>query len=351
MRPSAWGWDEEQAVIGFLLGAGLGTRLRPLSLEFPKPAWPFFDVPLAANVLGMLLAAGVREVVVNLHHLPERLQAALVPWIPAEVRVHWSPEDPIQGTGGALLPWRDLLDRGPFFLANGDTFQELDLKALARQHGETSAFATLALRPLPEGVRGPVEVDGEGRIVRFLDAKAPGYRAGRACEFTGIHLLEPVVLDHLPPRPHCINADVHRNLVARGERLFGFVPVREAFWSDLGTPERYLGAHFKLLEEGCLPTAAPGRLVLDDEDQPLGGRVLAPSYLGSEVRVPVGAVAGPFAVLGSRSSLAPGARVTRSVVWAGAEAVGELRGAILSPSGERMACPEAGRSAGAPSPR
>ncbi len=120
----------------FLLAAGLGIRLRPLSLESPKPAWPFFDVPLAAHVLRLLMAAGITEVVVNLHHLPQRVREALAPWAPGAIPVRWSFEQTVLGTGGALLPWRDFFYDGPFFLANADTYQEIDLVQMARFHQE-----------------------------------------------------------------------------------------------------------------------------------------------------------------------------------------------------------------------
>lgn len=323
----------------FLLAAGFGTRLRPLSLELPKPAWPFFGAPLAAHVLRALAAAGARQVVVNLHHLPESLREALEPWLPAGVRVLWSPEDSIQGTGGALVPWRELLSAGTFFLANGDTYQELDLAAMVRRHRETGALATLALRPLPAASSAPIEVDREGRVVGFLGARAPGASPGAPCDFTGVHLLEPEVLAHLPAGPHCINADVHRHLVAKGARLVGFFPPADAFWSDLGTPERYLGAHRELLVRGRVPAAGAGRLVRTDETTADGGRVRAPSYLGAGVRVGTGAVAGPHAVLGSGARVAAGTRVEHSVLWPGATAREPMVGAILSPSGGRMTLP------------
>lgn len=317
-----------------VLAAGFGTRLRPLSLELPKPGWPFFGVPLAAHVLRALGSAGVREAAVNLHHLPERLREALEPWIPEGLHVRWSTEEVIQGTGGALLPWRDFLSGGTFLLANGDTYQELDLSALLGRHRETGAAATLALRPLPAGSRAPIEADASGRIVGFLGARAPGSGPGAPCEFTGVHALEPQILARLPERPHCINADVHRHLVAEGVHLQGYFPPKDAFWSDLGTPERYLGAHRDLLSRGLLPPGPPGRLVSGEEATAEGGRVVGPSFVGPGARVEAGARAGPFAVLGAGARLGPGARAENSVLWGGAAwEQGSLRGAVLSPSG------------------
>ncbi len=321
----------------FVLAAGLGTRLRPLTEELPKPAWPFFDVPLAAHVLRELARAGVGEAVVNLHHLPERLRSALAPWIPAGLRVRWSLEPQILGTGGALLAWRDFLKHGPFLLLNADTYQELDLAAAIREHEVRGCLATLSLRRLPPGSPAPIEADASGRIVRFLDARAPGDGVGAPCEFTGVHVLDPLVLHWLPDRSHCINADVHRPSVAAGGALAGYFAPEDSFWSDLGTPERYLGAHREFLARGTLPPETPGRLVTEDEVTVDGGRVRAPSYLGPGARVEAGGVAGPFAVLGAGAIVGRRARVEGSVLWAGAVTAGEgLRESIVSSSGTRL---------------
>lgn len=320
---------------GFLLAAGLGTRLLPLSRERPKPAWPLFDVPLAAHVLHGLAAAGVDDVVVNLHHLPEVLRAALLPWIPAGVRVRWSLEEQIQGTGGALAPWRRHLAGGPFFLANADTYQELDLSLLARVHQRKGALATLLLRPLAAGTEGPIEVDAAGRIVRFLSQRAPGTSPGRPCEFSGVHLLEPEVLEFLPGGPCCVNADVHAGLVGRGAPVYGYLATAGDFWSDLGTPCRYLEAHGALLRQGRVPRLAPGQVVPGAGVTDDGGRVRGPVYLGVGARVHVGGVVGPEAVLGGGAAVGSGSRVVGSVVWEGAVvASGEvLEGRVRSASG------------------
>lgn len=320
---------------GFVLAAGLGTRLRPLSLEMPKPAWPFFDVPLAAYALRALASAGVGEVIVNLHHLPGGMRSALEPWCPAGVSIRWSPEDPILGTGGALLPWREVLSDGPFYLLNGDTVQEIDLEDLWRWHRSKEGAATLTLRPA-RGGQAPIEVDAAGRIVRFLSARAPGTGPGRPCEFTGIHVLEPEILSCLRRGPHCINAQVHTGLVERGVPLYGYVPEGETFWSDLGTPARYLGAHCDFLERGSPPPGSPGTFVMRNTECEGGGRILAPSYRGPGARVARGSTAGPCAVLGAGSRIDGNATVARSVLWPGATVRTDIRDAVVAATGSRL---------------
>jgi NDP-sugar pyrophosphorylase family protein len=306
-------------------------------LELPKPAWPLFDLPLAAHALRRLARAGVEDAIVNLHHLPARLREVLEPWIPEGMRVSWSLEKRILGTGGALLPWRPLLAEGAFFLVNGDTFQDVDLVAMMNQHRKTGAVVTLTLREAAAGAAAPLEVDAAGRVVRFLGARAPGAEPGTPCEFTGTHLLDPTVLLRLPDRPHCINADVHQKLVGFGAPVYGFLTRPEDFWSDLGTPERYLGAHRELLRRGAVPEGCPGQVFAASGRARGGGWVEVPSYLGPDASIGPDCVAGPFAVLGAAARLERGARLSAGVLWAGACLSGEVVGGLIeSESGERM---------------
>lgn len=323
----------------FILAAGLGTRLKPFSDRLPKPAWPFFDAPIAAHLLRKLHGAGVGEFIVNLHHLPDAMRGSLAPWIPSGAAVRWSVEERILGTGGALVPWIGELSGERFFLANADTHRDFDPSEMADFHLARGADVTLSLTPLPSGTPGPIEIDGEGRIVKFLDASMPGGgRAVRTCGFTGVHLLEPVVLEGVAraareQEKFCVNQEVHRVLLSRGLRYFGYLP-EDSYWSDLGTPESYLATHFHFLERGAPPEGTRGELYLDDSMTPEGGRVVAPTFVGSGARVETGARVGPLAVLCPGAAVAAGGDVRRAVVWAGEAVVGVVENGVVSGWGE-----------------
>ena len=140
--------------------------------------------------------------------------------------------------------------------------------AIRSYYGERGGVATLLLAPVAKGQDGPIEVDETGRIVRFLDARAPGTGPGRRCDFAGVHLLGSEVLAAargVGRESFCINADVHAPLVAAGRPLYGFLLPEGAWWSDLGTPERYLAAHRHFLEAGRLPPASAGAPSVPDD--------------------------------------------------------------------------------------
>ena len=327
----------------FLLAAGYGTRLRPLSLRLPKPAWPLMNQPIAAHAARSLVNAGVDDFIINLHHLKHEMTRAMEASRPAGARFRYSPEEPaILGTGGALAPWLTELRGETFFLANADTYRNFDHSAMADFHFACGADATLSLMPLPPGEQGPIETDSSGRIVRFLDARSPGSGRGTACHgFSGLHVLGPQVMDivsevSLSKKTFCINADVHRALLARGGRLYGYRPPPASTASDLGTPYSYLECHIAMLEAGPPPDWCPGQYFAEDEELPGGGKVLAPSFLGPGAKVGKGASTGPFSVLGERAEVFTGVRVSRSVVFADSQVKSDAGGAIVSPWGERM---------------
>jgi NDP-sugar pyrophosphorylase family protein len=224
-----------------ILAAGYGTRLRPVTFALPKPMVPLCNRPLIAWIIGHFLAAGVREFVVNLHHLPEAIESDLPPRFP-EARFEFSYEPEILGTGGAVRKVRPLLENEPqFFLANGDTLQFAPLDALLAARREHDAVAALALRHPPANDRfTPVYVDG-GRITGF------GKGTGEPLMFSGTHCLSSRVFDYLPDKGFSgIVDEVYQPLIDSGRESIAGV-VHDGVWFDIGTPLRYLEATRGLL--------------------------------------------------------------------------------------------------------
>lgn len=299
-------------MIAMVLAAGLGTRLRPLTERIPKPALPLLGSTLLEENLALVARLGVEEVVVNAHHLAR--QVAEVARRGARrlgLRLHLSFESPqALGTGGALVAARPLLDRGEtILLLNGDVLTDMDLAPALARHREVSPVATMVLRPMPEGSDfAPVEIDEAGRVLRIAGFGVEG--EGGAYLFTGIHFLEPRVLDELPVSgPACINREGHIPLLKRGERILGHV-ASEGRWSDVGTPERYREANLDLLQGRYdLPgfEAVEGVFLSPQAEVGEGVEFSAPAWIGPGARISAGARIGPRAVV------LPGARVSTSL--------------------------------------
>ena len=311
------------ALVGVVLCAGLGTRLRPLTGLVPKPAVPVCNVPLVRYSLGLLAGAGIRRAVINVHHLPE-VMAAAARGAAAELglSLEVSREPVIAGTGGALRQARPLLAGAEAVVVlNGDVLFDVDLRAALSAHRATGALATMALLPMPAGsAYGSVELDDGGRVRRIAGRFGPGGEGLTAWHFPGLHVLAPELLALLPDQP--FECDLHRHvyppLMGRG-LVRGL--VTHGAWSDLGTPASYLAA--------CLDVAA-GRFPLARFGLP------RPRRIAGSARVDPSARVGEEVVVGEACLVPAGARVERAVLWpgtrlgegevvAGAVAAGSLR--------------------------
>ncbi|MEM9072471.1 MAG: NDP-sugar synthase [Myxococcota bacterium] len=285
-----------------VLAAGLGTRLRPLTLERPKPGVPYGLRPLACIALDALAEAGVRKIVMNTHHLGEALPGLLAPHLPPGVEIEYVHEPQLLGTGGGIHNVREFLlaDGGPVFIMNSDIVFQPDLKGALGLHRRLNAVATMVLRPDPNAAQfGAVEVDGEGHVRRLL-GKPQVEEPLETYMFTGVHVLSARAFEDVPP-DGCIVQHAYRRWVDEGTTVAGFVDP--AAWQDLGTHARYLDAHIALTE---------------------GGSLIHPSANVDPAATIVESVVGEGARVGP-------VRVSRSVVWPGANVHRDVHQAIVTP--------------------
>ncbi|HYY96567.1 MAG TPA: sugar phosphate nucleotidyltransferase, partial [Pyrinomonadaceae bacterium] len=163
-----------------ILAAGYGTRLWPLTIDRAKPAIPFMGRPLVGYVAEYLARYGFREIVVNLHHRPESVRAALGDGTRFGVRFHYVNEPTILGTGGALDNARPLLEGGTFVVVNGKIATDINLDAALETHRRTRALATLVLRANPERERYSVVRVSGGLVTGFGGYPASDKAGGAA---------------------------------------------------------------------------------------------------------------------------------------------------------------------------
>jgi len=224
-----------------ILAAGLGQRLRPLTNTIPKPLLPIAGTPLIVWNLLLLKRHGFHDVVINLHHLGPIIEQAIGNGSKYGLRIHYSHEPVILGTGGGIKQAEPSFSGEPVLVLNGDTLFDLDLGNLCDVHLQRKAAATLVLRQDSEAARwGLVEIDSDHRIVRITGRGKSEGGPTQPRMFAGIHILHPRLLREVPKGKTSSIIDVYVSAIQRNEVVVGY--DLKGYWSDIGTPERYAQA-------------------------------------------------------------------------------------------------------------
>ncbi|HEV2837646.1 MAG TPA: NDP-sugar synthase [Pyrinomonadaceae bacterium] len=231
-----------------ILSAGYGTRLWPLTEDRTKPAIPILGKPLVGYVAEYIAAYGFDDIVVNLHHRPESVRAALGDGTQFGVKLHYVEEPVILGTSGALDNTREFFEHETFLSINGKIITDIDLNAAMETHRRTNALATLVLLPNARRERFSVVDVEQGRITGFGGMPDPAETGPAPLMFTGIQLIEPRVFDYIPRGvfSHSVT-DVYPKAMANGETIAAH--IASGSWRELSTLKRYVDINVEMLKE------------------------------------------------------------------------------------------------------
>ncbi len=298
-----------------LLCAGYGTRLGALSDERPKPLLPVVDIPIIRYGIANLRGHGVADIVINLHHKGELFRDELGDGSDAGVRIQYTEEPDILGTGGGLKNALHLLDPDgtdePFISHNGKLIFTLDVTALLAQHTNDDALGTLVVRPTPDAEDwGAVRIDDQTppRIQEF-------WGKGRHM-FCGIHVSRPSSIARLPDGESCSLRQGYALWIADGAQVGAYVEDSARYFAEHSTPERYLQSNIDILRGAEIPHP-PGPLGGVDSEAVVdpSAEIRGPVRVSAGARIGAGAVVGPDAVIGRGASVGAGATVTQAVLW------------------------------------
>jgi NDP-sugar pyrophosphorylase family protein len=224
-----------------ILAAGFGVRLRPLTDTLPKALLPIAGRPLIAWNLLLLRRHGITDVVINLHHLGHLIEQALGEGSQFGMKLTYSRELAILGTGGGLKRAEPFLGGEDFLVVNGDTLFELDVAGMVAAHRERRALATMAVRADPDPDRwGAVEVDGSRRVIRIAGRGKNPEGPTEKRMFAGVHIMHPRLLASVPAGGESSIIEAYIGAIQAGEPVAAF--ELRGYWSDVGTPERYAQA-------------------------------------------------------------------------------------------------------------
>jgi mannose-1-phosphate guanylyltransferase len=318
-----------------VMAAGLGTRLRPLTHEVPKPLVPVANRPIMEHILAGLAGDGFGEVVANLHWFPETIRDYFGDGSRFGVELTYSFEERLLGTAGGVRNVREFFGSEPFAVMAGDALTDIDFAALAEAHAQNDWIATIAVKQVTNTTEYGVVVTGaDGRVQGFQEKPDPAEALSDLANCM-IYVLDAEIFDHFPDAEEVDFAlDVFPALL-EGDIPFG-VHVTDAYWNDVGSLPEYLQGNLDVLT-GAVDVVPAGDLVDRDSAAGLGDgvEVSGPVLVGAGARFGEGArlegplVIGPGAVVGARAQL------RESVLLAGAEvpADGMLAGAIAGSAG------------------
>jgi len=306
-----------------VLAAGLGERMWPLTEERAKPSLPLINRPIIAHALEHLSRHGVKEAMINLHYLPDTIRGLVGDGRKHGLKVHYSEEPVILGTGGGLKKAEPFLkDSGSFFMVNSDSISDCDLTAVLQKHRDSGALATMVLMPQdPRADYGTVEMDERDRIARVA-GNPPGAsdpRIGRYL-FTGIHVFEPEIFDFIPAGKSEINSDIYPKLISADRIIKGH--VHTGFWKEMGNPRLYLEGALAVLRAGKDPSLEPLKssegIYLERAVAPKDVAMEPPVFLGRGASIGTGSTLLGGVALGRQVTLGKGCSLRSTLVWDGA---------------------------------
>ena len=323
-----------QAVI---MAGGEGSRLRPLTTNLPKPMLPIGNRPMMEHIIELLKRHGIHDVVATVQFLSSVIRNYFADGADLGVSLSYATEEVPMGTAGSVAMARDLLS-GRFLVISGDALTDIDLDEVIAFHEKRGAAATLVLKRMSDPLDfGIVMTDEAGRIERFLEKPTWGQVFSDTIN-TGIYVLEPDVLDLIPPdQPFDFSSELFPAMLDKGLPIFGY--VTEAYWTDVGNSAAYLHAQRDVLARRVnvdlhgFEVRAGVWVGADVEIHP-SARVEGPSLIGDNVKVGAGAVVGPYAVIGHNALVDDDAQVVGGVVMDRSHvgAYARIRGGILGRS-------------------
>ncbi|ALS27875.1 NDP-sugar synthase [Paenibacillus cisolokensis] len=301
-----------------LLAGGLGTRLRPLTENLPKPMALVANRPWLEHLIVHLKKQGIRHFVIAVKHYPEVIENYFGTGEKWGVNIQYAVEQTLLGTAGAIKNAEPYLD-DRFIVINADIVHEIEIEPLLAFHKRHGGGVTIGLTEVDDPTHyGVVEQDGEGRILRFVEKprleEAPSNRIN-----AGIYVMDKEMLRYIPEQQEVsIERETFPLLIEKGEGVYG--TVISGYWMDMGTKERYRRIHWDLLNRAYrlpLPGRQNGKGIWIGKNCDIHSGVLLipPVLIGDNVKIGERSIIGPFSVIGNDCVIGKHVRCAETIMW------------------------------------
>lgn len=299
------------------LAGGMGTRLKPLTDDIPKPMVPIMNKPLLERSMANLRRYGINEIVISTCYKSKYIEDYFGDGSGFGLKIEYVSEDVPLGTGGAIKKAGRLF-RNTFLVFNADILCNMDFAELIKFHKSKSAAVTIAVKGVDNpSAYGVVEYDKNGYAVSFTEKPAADQIKSHDIN-AGVYVIEPEALNAIPDdRPVSVERDTFPALLRSGSKIAVYKGC--SYWMDIGTPEKYLQTHVDIMSGDCQISGVHfiGRSVFKGEDAMIDPTavITGPVYIGAHVTIGANARIGPNVVLGDDVCIHPGCRVAGSILW------------------------------------
>jgi mannose-1-phosphate guanylyltransferase len=298
---------------GLILAGGKGTRLRPLTINTPKPVVPVANSPFLLYQIDLMRSAEIGEIILSLSYLPRKIEDLLKDGSDYGVWIRYAVEGTPLGTGGAFKNAEEQID-STTVVFNGDVLTDIDLGAVIAFHRERQAVATIVLTRVDNpSAYGLVETNADGWIQRFIEKPGPDEITCNTIN-AGIYVLEPSVLKYMPKgEPYSFERGLFPTLLEHKEPVLSY--IFDKYWIDIGTPQKYLEVHQDILSRKFVsPRVA--RSLLVRSSLPPNVVIDEKSIIDQDVTIREG-VRIENSVIGKNCKIDAGTHIVDSVIWAG----------------------------------
>lgn len=330
------------------LAGGLGTRLKPITNDLPKPMVPIMGKPLLERNIENLKKHGIDEVLLSTCYKPHKIEEYFGNGEGLGIKIGYISEDMPLGTGGAIKNAQNFLSDA-FVVFNADILSDIDISDMIRFHKQTGAIATIAVTKVENPSNyGVIEHDDNGFIKTFKEKPQPDESSSNLIN-AGIYIFEPQLLDEIPSgRAVSVERETYPHLLQKGYKIAAYNGC--SYWLDIGTPQKYLKAHYDILDKispvGGFDFSQNPKYISKTAKIAPNAKITGPVYIGDNVEIGSSAVIGPNSVISSNSFVATGAKISGSVIWdnvhveSGASVVNSvvMSGCRIDKNSEKLNC-------------
>jgi len=298
---------------GLILAGGKGTRLRPLTINTPKPVVPVANSPFLLYQIDLMRSGGIGEIILSLSYQPRKIEDLLKDGADYGVWIRYAVEGTPLGTGGAFKNAEEHID-STTVVFNGDVLTGLELGAVIARHRQRKAVATIVLTPVENpSAYGLVETDADGWIQRFIEKPGPDEITCNTIN-AGVYVLEPSVLSYMPKgEPYSFERGLFPTLLEHKQPMLAYIMDR--YWIDIGTPQKYLEVHRDILAEKFKSKRIPAS-ALERTTLPSSALVDSKSIIDQDVTIRDNVLI-ENSVIGRNCKIAEGVHIVDSVIWSG----------------------------------